>query len=61
MTPKDPLVVLDDAVKSKGTAVAFARSAGFSPGYICDVMSGRKRPSDKLLRALGLSRVVVKL
>lgn len=61
MIPKDPLIALDEAVKAKGTASAFARDAGFSSSYICDVLAQRKRPSDKLLRALGLSRVVVKL
>jgi len=60
MTPRDPFVVLDDAVKECGSVAEFSRRAGFSASYVHDVIYRRRQPSENLLKALGLTRVVVK-
>lgn len=41
-----------------GTAQDFALAIGVSPQYLCDVLLGRKEPGDKILRGIGLVRVV---
>jgi len=38
---------------------AFARSHGFSPQYLSDVLSGRRDPGNAILRALKLERDAV--
>lgn len=46
-------------VNRDGGQSEFARSIGTSPGYVNDVLSGRRDPGDKILNALGLERVTV--
>lgn len=59
MTPKDPLAEIVEASEKLGSVAAFARGAGFAPSYVHDVLRKRRPPSDDLLKALGLERVVV--
>jgi len=44
--------------KAKPTQAAWAKSNGISPAYVSDVIQGRREPGEKILKALGLKRVV---
>jgi hypothetical protein len=50
--------VLADACVVAGSQQAWARENGISPQFVCDVLQGRRAPSDRLARALGYRRVV---
>ena len=60
ITPENPLQAITDAAAVHGSVAAFARSVGLAPSYVHDVLRERRPPSDKLLQAIGLERVVVK-
>ncbi len=45
---------------SDGTVKAWAKAHGFHPSYVGDVLSQRRPPSDRLLSALGLKRIIVR-
>ena len=60
MIEKDPVEVLREAIHEYGTVANLARRHGISAQYIHDVCAGRSKASERLLKALGLSRVVVK-
>ena len=49
---------INRAVKSAGSQQSFAEKAGVSPAFLSSVMHGRRSPTDKLLKAAGLRRVV---
>lgn len=55
----DPIEKLHDAVEEFGSVAAFSRRCGLSPQYVHDVISKRRNPSDRLLTALGLEKIVV--
>lgn len=38
--------------RTHGMAAAIARAAGVSPGFVSEVLTGRKRPSARFLAAL---------
>lgn len=42
----------------KGALGKFAREAGVSPAFVCAVIAGKYRPTDKILAAIGMQRVV---
>jgi len=44
--------------KAKPTQAAWAKANGVSPAYVSDVIQGRREPGEKILKALGLKRVV---
>ena len=50
--------VLADACTVAGSQQAWARENGISPQFVCDVLQGRRAPTDRLARALGYRRVV---
>lgn len=50
--------VLADACAAAGSQQAWACANGISPQFVCDVLQGRRAPSDRLARALGYRRVV---
>ena len=54
----DPLAILRSRL-STCTQADLAREAGISPGYINDVLHGRKSPSERLLTLLGVRLVYV--
>ena len=54
----DPVAVLRSRL-STCTQADLARQAGISPGYINDVLHGRKSPSERLLSVIGVRRVYV--
>ena len=43
---------------SQASQAAFAKGLGVSSSYLNDVIRGRRRPGPKLLKALGIQRVV---
>lgn len=60
MTDLDPVEALKRAVEDAGSQNALARKIGVSQAYLSQVLSGARPPSDTLLGALGLKRVVVR-
>jgi hypothetical protein len=50
--------VLADACAAAGSQQTWARENGVSPQFVCDVLQGRRAPTDRLGRALGYRRVV---
>ena len=50
--------VLADACACAGSQQAWARENGISPQFVCDVLQGRRAPTDRLARVLGYRRVV---
>lgn len=38
-----------------------AESLGIQPSYLTDVLKGRRGPSERLLKALGLKRTITRL
>lgn len=50
--------VLADACVVAGSQQAWAHENGISPQFVCDVLQGRRAPTERLARALGYRRVV---
>lgn len=61
MTENDAVNKIREEVMREGTQARFAERAELPQSYISDVLNGKRRPSDKLLRAVGLARVLVAL
>ncbi|KZB98991.1 hypothetical protein AU375_04794 [Methylobacterium radiotolerans] len=58
-----PEAVLDElhaAIQRQGSAAAWGRRHGVGPGYLADVLSGRRPPGAGILRALGIGRAYVR-
>ncbi|GJD54853.1 hypothetical protein [Methylobacterium dankookense] len=58
-----PAAVLDElraAVERAPSAARWARRHGVGPGYLADVLSGRRPPGAKILSALGIDRAFVR-
>jgi hypothetical protein len=53
----DPITELRKRVEGRKLR-EFARSVPCSAGFMSDVLSGRRQPSDEIIAALGLERVV---
>jgi hypothetical protein len=49
---------LRKACEDAGCAADWAKANEISAAYVSDVLNGRKEPGEKILRALGLKRVV---
>ena len=60
MPETDPIDCLRRAVEEAGSQARFAEGVSLPQSYISDVLNGNRPPSDRLLSALGLKRVVVK-
>ena len=58
MKTVDPVAILRSRLNTC-TQADLARQAGISPGYINDVLHGRKTGSQRLLSLLGIRRVYV--
>lgn len=58
-TQQEVVDKLDKHIKSEytGNKTAFAKDIGCSSGYIGNVLSKRKPPSDKILEVFGLKKV----
>lgn len=46
------------AEQAHPTQASWAKANGISPAYVSDVIQGRREPGEKILKALGLKRVV---
>lgn len=55
----DPIEKMHEAIEDYGSVAGFSRRSGLSPQYVHDVLAGRRKPSEKLLTALGLEKIVV--
>jgi hypothetical protein len=58
-----PATVLDElraAIGRAPSAARWARRHGVGPGYLADVLSGRRPPGSKILSALGIGRAYVR-
>lgn len=53
------LQALRDAVSAAGSQRTYATRIGVSQAYLGDVLHGRRHPSERVLSALGLRRIVV--
>ncbi len=53
------LKLLAHACERAGSQTAWAKEAGMSAAYVCDVLQERRAPGDKVLAALGIERVTV--
>ena len=53
----DPIKILQRKLRNT-TQTALARELGISVSLLNDTLSGHRTPADKLLKALGLRRVV---
>lgn len=54
----DPIAIIKKRCEAQSQR-QLAISLGIAPGYLCDVMKGRKSPGPKLLKALGLTAQTV--
>lgn len=60
MIPRSQLdALIRETVERYGSQKAAAKAIGVSQAYMCDVMSGRREPAEKLLTALGYRRVIL--
>jgi DNA-binding transcriptional regulator YdaS (Cro superfamily) len=59
MTEEEVIERLRTACANAGGQKQFAKLHGFTPGYVSDVLSGKRGPADRILATLGLERVVV--
>jgi len=51
---------INQAIAAAGSQAAFARQVGVSPQYVSLVLNAQRPPSDDLLAAVGLCRIVVR-
>ena len=63
----DEIVSADDVmdalrtdIAKAGSQVSWGRRHGVGPGYLGDVLSGRRPPGGKILEALGLHHAIVR-
>lgn len=56
LTEDHVLEKLRIAIDEHGTIASFARYHGLNPTLVVDIKGGRKAPSKKLLKVLGLKR-----
>jgi len=59
MTREEVLGRLRDEIMAAGGLRTWGRAHGFSAGFLSDVLIGRRRLTWRVLKALGLRRVVV--
>jgi hypothetical protein len=50
--------VLADACIVAGSQQAWAAENAISPQFVCDVLQGRRAPTEMLARALGYRRII---
>jgi len=56
----DPLSIIRERLKTQNQR-ELADELGVSEGHLCHVIKGRRRPGERMLKALGLERVTVYL
>jgi DNA-binding transcriptional regulator YdaS (Cro superfamily) len=58
LEPVEAYAALRRAIDRAGSQAAYAREAGITPQFLCDVLQGRRELPAAVLRNLGLTRVV---
>jgi hypothetical protein len=58
MTEQQVIDLVRAEVEKAGSYRALGAKWGVTPSYLCDLLQGRRAPGPKLLRPLGLERVV---
>lgn len=58
MTNDDVRELLREEVNKAGNAMLYAKIAGCAPTYVGDVLRGKSEPGPRIMKALGLERVV---
>jgi DNA-binding phage protein len=61
ITNRDFLLIMSEAIRKAGSLSAWSRQIGVERSYMCHVLHGRAVPSGKLLAALNLSEVLVRV
>lgn len=59
LTEQQVIERLRAATSAAGGQKAFAKAHGFTPGYIHDVLHGKRAPADRILAAIGVERIVI--
>lgn len=59
LTEQEVLERLRAAVAGAGGQRAFAQAHGFTPGYINDVLRGKRALADRILATIGVERFVI--
>lgn len=59
LTEVEVLQLLQRRIAQDGSQKALAERMKISPGYLNDVLQGKRRPGRKLLTAMGLKAVIV--
>lgn len=59
MTLDGVIQLLEQACRKTGSASAFAVQHKVSPAYLSDIIARNRMPGPKVLRALGLRKVVL--
>jgi len=57
--PRSADQVLREFVARYGSQIAAARALGISQPYMSDIMNGRRDLSERIMKSLGLERVIV--
>lgn len=58
ITENEARKLLDQAVSEAGSQAAFADAHKIARSYVCDVVTGRRDMSGKILPALGLKKII---
>lgn len=54
----DPIDEIRRRIAIAGSQRKFAREIGISDAYLCDLLKGNRVPSERILRAIGMEKVV---
>lgn len=54
----DPMMEMRAGIAAAGSQRQWALANGLSPQYVCDLLSGRREMTDRVLARLGLRRIV---
>jgi DNA-binding transcriptional regulator YdaS (Cro superfamily) len=58
LTEQEVIEQLRSAIASAGGQRAYADVHGFTPGYVSDVMRGKRALADRILATIGVERIV---
>lgn len=54
----DPIKEIRRRIAIAGSQRKFAREIGISDAYLCDLLKGNRSPSDRILHAIGMEKVI---
>jgi hypothetical protein len=58
MTRDEAMTILRNHIEKEGSMRAFADKHDFNVSFISDIMRGRREPSERILLAVGVKKVV---